>query len=109
MYFAITVEPLAACPYWFWTVSAHEEIIPHSLFMICTLFPPNFNMDLHVTLPPTTYPPLLGVVTWASFRNVSVTILSFYRIFIQGCVTEVYLTKGDNYYRLITYLIRDLA
>ena len=49
-----TFEPQAACPDWFWTVSGREEIIPHSLFMICTHFPPNFNMDLHVTLLPTT-------------------------------------------------------
>ena len=54
MYFAFTFEPQAACPYWFWTVLGREEIIPHSLFMISTLFPPNYNMDLHVTLLPTT-------------------------------------------------------
>ena len=52
MYFDFTFELQVAYPYWLWTVSGQEEIIPHSLFMICTL-----NMDLHVTLlPTTTYP-----------------------------------------------------
>ena len=111
MYFDFTFELQAACPYWLWTVSGQEEIIPNSLFMICTLFPANFN-NYGLSCNPATYnipvPPLHSVVTWASFRNVLVKILFFQRRLIRGCVTEVYLTTVNNYYRLITYLIRDL-
>ena len=109
MYFAFAFEPQAACPYWFWTVSGQEEIIPHFLFTICTLFPPNYNNGLACKTATYNITQLHDVVTWASFRNALVKILSYQRRFIRGCVTEVYLTTVNKCYRLITYLIRDLA